>query len=63
MHDFALRIDPREALLNVGLATLAMVPAGVVWALLDRRQIGRERVAIKPTKFALSIAVYLLTVS
>ncbi|WP_380780820.1 hypothetical protein [Sphingomonas sp. R86520] len=42
---------------------LALVPTGVLCAVLDARRVGRERASIKPTKFALSIAVYLLTVS
>ncbi|WP_242187789.1 hypothetical protein [Sphingomonas sp. CARO-RG-8B-R24-01] len=55
-------LDPVGAVTLVGLAMLALVPLGAVWMLLDRRTIGRERVALKPTKFALSIAVYLLTI-
>jgi hypothetical protein len=59
-HDFLL-LDPVSAVTTIGLGMLALVPLGVLWALLDTRRVGHERVAIKPTKFALSIAVYLLT--
>lgn len=54
--------DPLSAVTLIGLGMLALVPLGGLWALLDTRRVGHERVAIKPTKFALSIAVYLLTV-
>jgi hypothetical protein len=61
--DHVWQIDPALALRATGLIILALVPAGALWAALDTRRVGRERVAIKPTKFALSISVYLLTVS
>jgi len=61
--DHVWQIDPARTLLATGLSTLALVPAGALRAVLDRRRVGRERAAIKPTKFALSIAVYLLTAS
>ena len=57
------QIDPPRTLLAIGLIILALVPAGALWAVLDARRVGRERPAIKPTKFALSIAVYLLSAS
>lgn len=44
-----------------GLAALTLVPLGGLWAVLDRRLLHGERVALKPTRFALSIALYLLT--
>ncbi|MCY0389321.1 hypothetical protein OVY01_19440 [Robbsia sp. Bb-Pol-6] len=53
----------QPSLTIAGLAALALVPVGMVWAMLDHRLIHREMVAIKPIKFALSIGVYLLTVS
>jgi hypothetical protein len=58
-----LMIDPASALLVAGLVALALVPAGALWIVFDPRRVGRERAAIKPTKFALSIAVYLITVA
>lgn len=61
--DHIWQIDPARTLLAIGLIMLALVPAGALWAARDPRRVGRERVAIKPTKFALSIAVYLITVS
>ncbi|WP_426265313.1 hypothetical protein [Sphingomonas sp. PWP1-2] len=59
-HNDFLLLNPVYAV-TIGLGMLALVPLGVLWALLDTRRVGHERVAIKPTKFALSIAVYLLT--
>jgi hypothetical protein len=61
-HDFLL-LDSLRSVTLIGLGMLALVPLGALWALLDTRRVGHERVAIKPTKFALSIAVYLLTVA
>lgn len=62
-HTYFLLSDPVSAVMLIGLGMLALVPLGALWALLDTRRIGDERVAIKPTKFALSIAVYLLTIA
>ena len=62
-HTYFLLLDPVSAVTLVGLSMLVLVPLGALWALLDTRRVGHERVAIKPTKFALSIAVYLLTVT
>ncbi|USI71453.1 hypothetical protein [Sphingomonas morindae] len=55
--------DPAALVRAAGWAMLALVPPGLLWARGDRRRIGGERVAIKPTKFALSLAVYLLTIA
>ena len=63
MHSYFLSLNPVSAVTLIGLGLLALVPLGALWALLDTRRVGHERVAIKPTKFALSLAVYLLTVA
>lgn len=53
----------QPVLTAVGLLMLALVPIGLTWARLDHRLVRGELVALKPTKFAASIGVYLLTVS
>jgi hypothetical protein len=53
----------QPALAIAGLVTLVLVPAGLAWSQLDHRLVHGEVVALKPTKFALSGGVYLLTVS
>ncbi len=53
----------QPTLARYGLGLLALVPAGVVWAWRDPRTVGGESVALKPTRFALSISVYMLTAS
>lgn len=53
----------QPALAACGVAFLALVPAGAVWAWRDLRTIGGESVALKPIRFALSIGVYMLTAS
>lgn len=53
--------EPR--LIAAGLVALALVPLGALWASVDGRLVNGELVALKPTRFALSIAVYLLTAS
>jgi len=58
-----LRWFPQRVLAGYGVALLMLVPAGVVWAWHDLRSIDGEAVALKPTRFALSIAVYMLTAS
>lgn len=54
---------PQPALAGYGAALLAMVPAGLVWARRDPRRVDGEPVALKPTRFALSIGAYMLTAS
>lgn len=54
---------PQLWLAVAGLAALALVPVGALWATLDGRLVADEVVALKPTRFALSIGVYLLTAS
>ena len=52
---------PQRVLAGYGLALLLSVPAGVVWVRLDKRTVDGEPVALKPTRFALSIGIYMLT--
>ena len=54
---------PQRELAWCGGALLLFVPVGVVWAMLDKRTIGGEALALKPIRFALSISVYMLTAS
>jgi len=58
-----LRWFPQRVLAGYSLALLALVPAGLVWAWRDSRNVDGEAVALKPTRFALSIGVYILTAS
>jgi len=58
-----LRWFPQRVLAAYGVALLALVPAGVVWAWRDPRNVDGEVIAVKPTRFALSIGVYMLTAS
>lgn len=58
-----LRWFPQPILAAYGAVLLALVPAGVVWAWRDRRNVDGEAVALKPTRFALSIGIYMLTAS
>ena len=51
----------QPALAGYGAALLALVPFGAVWAWQDPRTVEGEPVAFKPTRFALSISVYMLT--
>ena len=52
---------PQRVLAGYGLALLLSVPAGVIWLWRDKRTFGGEHVAVKPTRFALSIGIYMLT--
>lgn len=54
---------PQHELAWCGGAILLFVPVGVAWAILDRRTVGGEALALKPIRFALSIGVYMLTAS
>lgn len=54
---------PQRALAVYGGVLLALVPAGAVWAWCDPRDVDGEAVALKPTRFALSIGIYMLTAS
>ncbi|GBQ70877.1 hypothetical protein AA103196_2619 [Ameyamaea chiangmaiensis NBRC 103196] len=54
---------PQAWLAFGGLIALALVPVGSLWTALDARRIKGEPVARKPMRFALSIGVYLLTMS
>ena len=58
-----LRWFPQRVLADYGTALLVSVPAGVVWAWRDTRTVDGEAVALKPTRFALSIGIYMLTAS
>lgn len=58
-----LRWFPQRLLAGYGVALLALVPAGVIWAWRDTRNVDGEAVALKPTRFALSLGVYMLTAS
>ena len=51
----------QPALAIYGLALLALVPAGLLWARLDARTVNQESVATKPTRFLLSIGVHAVT--
>jgi len=54
---------PQRALTRYGAALLALASAGIIWAWRDPRNVDGETVALKPTRFALSIGVYMLTAS
>ncbi len=58
-----LRWFPQPVLAGYGATLLALVPVGVVWAWRDPRNVDGEAVALKPTRFALSIGIYMLTAS
>ena len=58
-----LRWFPQPVLTVYGSALLILVPAGVVWSRRDPRSVDGEAVALKPTRFALSIGLYMLTAS
>ncbi len=54
---------PQRELAWCGAALLVLVPVGLAWARLDLRTVNGEAVGLKPTRFALSIGVYMLTAS
>ena len=51
----------QPALAQCGVALLPMVPAGAIWAWFDLRTVQGESVGLKPTRFALSISLCLMT--
>ncbi len=61
--DMLGRWFPQRGLAWCGLALLILVPVGLAWAALDPRTVNGEAVGLKPTRFALSIGVYMLTAS
>lgn len=63
MTDIFAQAFPQPVLAIIGLALLALVPPGAVWAWRDPRRVGGEAPALKPIRFAASIGLYMLTAS
>ena len=53
----------QQTLAIYGLVLLALVPAGLLWSELDKRNVDGESVAAKPTRFLLSLGVHAITLS